>query len=157
MKDYYRNRQQPQLQAMQQPVDKYFGGIYPVCELKAMPQRVTRLPRVERIRPVLFQVARSTVAVNHSTDNNQHRLLTKWQTPQNCPIKKRWIELTCIKCEKSSRILTSMYKSLLNIHLQWYYNQDNCCKRWKRSGMMSVRLLVKIHVYLQSPLLEHCR
>ena len=74
-----------------------------------------QMMRVERIGPVLFCVACSCVAANHSSDISRRRLLTKWRTERSPSIKKWRDELTCIKSQQYTppciiqyRIYTSM-------------------------------------------------
>ena len=103
---------------------KRFCGTCPMCELKAMPQSIAGLQcskqemHVERLgqdRTGPTSVVCSAVATNHSANNSQRRLLTKWQTVRTLSFFLfffKWQDkLTCIKSMKSSILYISMYTS----------------------------------------------
>ena len=84
------------------------------------------------------------------SDNSQCGFLTKWQTAQSSPIGKCQDELTCIKSLKLSRLYTSIYKSMYNIHLHiqvnvqhtppWILQLSQSLWHWERARIISVRL-----------------
>ena len=116
---------------------------------------------VERVGSVLFCAACSFAAANHSLDNSQCRLLTKWRTAWSSLIHKWRDELTCIKSEKSSRIYTSMLGQGWRVYACWgvthhlhFWQNDNVeytppwilqlswSLQWReRAGMISMRVM----------------